>query len=200
MFSRFMIETRGSSIIIKNDNLTLLCYNDQMKQIDGFPPYCVDECGNVFSLRYNKIRTLKPNTTKDGYKQVIMKRDGKSVSRFVHRLVALTFLPNPDNLPQVHHIDNNPSNNHLSNLRWVTGSENINEMLISRGSFYIIEVIATGETVRVTNLDKWCRDNGHKNTHLRETYSGRLKSHHGLRIIKKGQVTNPSLICNQQEF
>jgi hypothetical protein len=59
-----------------------------------------------------------------GYKQIGIMIDGKCKLMKVHRVIAITWLDNPNNLPEVHHIDNNRSNNELSNLRWVTKSEN----------------------------------------------------------------------------
>ena len=59
-----------------------------------------------------------------GYYRVELNKDGKSTSFLVHRLVASTFIPNPENKREVNHIDGNPSNNHLDNLEWVTSSEN----------------------------------------------------------------------------
>ena len=59
------------------------------------------------------------------YRVVSLQQDGKQKHYYVHRLVAEAFLPNPDNLPQVNHIDGNPSNNHVENLEWVTAKENV---------------------------------------------------------------------------
>lgn len=57
---------------------------------------------------------------------VIMTDTGKRVNKMIHRLMAETFLPNPDNLPEIDHIDGNALNNNLDNLRWVTRLENNN--------------------------------------------------------------------------
>lgn len=59
------------------------------------------------------------------YRCVYVKENGKQKGYYVHRLVAQAFIPNPENKPQVNHIDGNPSNNRLDNLEWVTESENI---------------------------------------------------------------------------
>lgn len=67
---------------------------------------------------------LTPNTTHHDYQQVKFSIDGKKSQKLVHRLVAMTFIPNPDNLPQVNHKDGNAGNNAVENLEWCTASQN----------------------------------------------------------------------------
>lgn len=75
-------------------------------------------------LRKGKI--LKQAINSHGYPCVTIKYlDGHQRVVGVHRLVALAFLPNPDNKPQINHIDGNKQNNHVSNLEWCTASENL---------------------------------------------------------------------------
>jgi hypothetical protein len=61
----------------------------------------------------------------NGYDQVQLRQDGKSSSLLVHRIVAAAFLPNPDGLPVVHHIDACRHNNHVDNLEWTCYSGNM---------------------------------------------------------------------------
>lgn len=68
---------------------------------------------------------LKPVRSKDGYLRCNIAQDGKFRLWLVHRLVAEAFIPNPDNKPEVNHIDGDKSNNNVSNLEWVTREENI---------------------------------------------------------------------------
>lgn len=72
-----------------------------------------------------KGRVLKNNKLKDGYKQVLLMVDNKKDYEKVHRLVAQTFIPNPDNKPQVNHKNGNKGDNRVENLEWVTRSENM---------------------------------------------------------------------------
>lgn len=72
-----------------------------------------------------KGRILKQAKTSDGYKTVQLFKDNGLKTFKVHRMIALTFIPNPNNKPEVNHIDGNKSNNHISNLEWVTRSENL---------------------------------------------------------------------------
>jgi len=68
---------------------------------------------------------LKPQRTKDGYMRLRFNVNGKLVSRSAHRITATTFLPNPDNLPQVNHRNCIRTDNRVENLEWVTLKENI---------------------------------------------------------------------------
>lgn len=71
-----------------------------------------------------KGRILKQQLNNKGYMYVRICVNGKTTTLLVHRLVAVTFLPNPDNLPEVNHKDNDPTNNRLDNLEWCTHKYN----------------------------------------------------------------------------
>lgn len=86
--------------------------------------YMVDARGNVFSLKRNRVMT--PCKSNNGYLQVHLTKDGKMKSFKIHRLVAMAFIPNPYNLPQVNHKDEDKCNNHVDNLEWCTQSYNLN--------------------------------------------------------------------------
>lgn len=87
--------------------------------------YEISNLGRVKSLKDNLGRDreliLKPQKRKDGYFTIELKRSTK----FLHRIVAEAFIPNPENKPQVNHKDSNRENNQTGNLEWVTASENI---------------------------------------------------------------------------
>jgi hypothetical protein len=98
-----------------------------MTTIKGFENYSVDDQGNVFSFPKKTrkgIRILKYNIAKTGYGLVDLCRDGKVKKFLVHRLIAETLLPNPNNKEQVNHINGNKLDNRLENLEWNTRSEN----------------------------------------------------------------------------
>lgn len=89
--------------------------------------YSIDADGNVFSHKSGRI--LKPELAKNGYKRITLCNhvNGKlKITRYLlHRLVAEHFVPNPNNLPNVNHIDNDRSNAAASNLEWCTHSDNM---------------------------------------------------------------------------
>ena len=75
--------------------------------------------------RLHKGKVLSPGKDKDGYLSVVLSCNGKHKKIAVHRLVAQAFIPNPDNLPQVNHRDENPSNDNVDNLEWCTAKYNL---------------------------------------------------------------------------
>lgn len=91
------------------------------KAIQGYNGwYYVSNCGNVLSLKQKRPAVLKPQNTGKGYYYVDL--EGKQYK--IHRLVANTFLTNPDKKPVVHHRDGNKHNNRLENLEFATYKEN----------------------------------------------------------------------------
>ena len=84
----------------------------------------VKTCYEAYKLHKGKI--LSPGKSKLGYLQVSLCNNGKIHQIKIHRLVAQAFLPNPDNLPEVNHRDENPGNNNVDNLEWCTRKYNVN--------------------------------------------------------------------------
>ena len=93
--------------------------------------YEVSNIGRVRSLdrfyyRLHKGKVLSPTKDRYGYLTVTLNCNGKSKTIKIHRLVAQAFLPNPDNLPQVNHKDEDKTNNNVDNLEWCTAKYNVN--------------------------------------------------------------------------
>lgn len=85
----------------------------------GFPNYKIAEDGTITNKKTGKVMTHHINNKLNGYKIVVLRINKTSKTQLVHRLLALHFIPNPENKPDVDHIDRNKLNNALSNLRWV---------------------------------------------------------------------------------
>lgn len=114
---------------------------DTFKPIPGFEGYSINEAGTVVKPEYVinqlsqvggvmtrrviKERVVKHRVSNMGYLTVKIYKYKSVETRFVHRLVALTYIPNPENKPQINHIDGDRLNCHASNLEWTTQSENM---------------------------------------------------------------------------
>ena len=111
---------------------------EEWKDIEGYEGiYQVNSDGRVKSLDriisgyhtnnfHARGRIIKPTICVNGYAEVHLCRNGKRKVFLIHRLVAKHFIPNPDNLPEVNHKDENPKNNAAYNLEWCTSKYNAN--------------------------------------------------------------------------
>lgn len=83
------------------------------------------EVSNLGRVRNSKHYIMKPHLSDDGYLWIYLASKTSPNNTSIHRLVAKTFIPNPEGKPQVNHLDGNKTNNRVEKLEWVTGSENV---------------------------------------------------------------------------
>lgn len=161
-----------------------------IKDFEGL--YQVSNWGRVKSLNYNhtgKEWILKPRKSGKGYLSVTLSKDGKCKNFLVHRLVAEVFIPNPLNLPQINHKDENPSNNNVSNLEFCDQKYNINygnrnkkvsnKMTNGKLSKPVLQFSKTGDFIREWKSTAECGRNGFKQVAVCRCCNGKLKTHKG---------------------
>ena len=113
----------------------------ELRPIPGFPGYSASSDGRIWSEPKSTHKTgrwLRPSRKKSGHIQLVLRRNGRYSTQFVHRLVLAAFVgPCPPGMEACHYPDPNPSNNHVSNLRWDTRTEN-NKDSVRHGTSYTI--------------------------------------------------------------
>lgn len=111
-------------VIPGTDNLYFADESGEIKSADRDRPYLSH--GTIAGSYKRKGKVLKQTINSHGYPCVTIKfLNGSQKVVQVHRLIARTFIPNPDNKPQINHIDGNKKNNNVKNLEWCTASENL---------------------------------------------------------------------------
>jgi len=127
---------------------------EQWKTIQDFEEYAVSNHGRVARI-VGKRRILKVGIV-GGYRRVNLYKSGKAFSRKIARLVAQAFIPNPLGLPEVNHIKNPKTNDHVSNLEWMTHSQQIkhavDNSLYHRGSQLSHHKLTTKDVLKIQQL------------------------------------------------
>lgn len=155
-----------------------------MSNIEGFENYSIDEKGKVFSIKRGKF--LKPKKDKDGYMCYTLYNEGKREHKFEHRLVAQAFIPNPDNKPQINHINGIKHDNRIENLEWCTNSENQIHSYrvlgtINKGGLPRKKVIGLDDGIVYESVSSASRHNNTTPTKISECCRGVLKKTGGRR-------------------
>ena len=162
--------------------------DEYWKDIEGFPGYQVSSEGRIRSFWNNAHNiTNEPNIItgvkdKDGYIRVHLHVDTKSKIVSLHRLIAKAFIPNPDNKPQVNHINGIKDDNRVKNLEWCTLSENRQHAydtgLQNPPGEQPVKIIETGEVFK--SISECARQiNGHESG-IRKCLYGERHTHKGL--------------------
>lgn len=148
-----------------------------MRDIPGFEGlYAATEDGKIYSYRTDKY--LKSAGSKGDYQMVLLQVNNKRHFDYVHRLVAMAYLDNPDNLAEVNHKDHVRDNNHVDNLEWVTKYDNLRDRHLG----IPIRCIETGKVYN--SMNQACKELKIKQPNMTAYLRGRLQSVKGLHFEK----------------
>lgn len=98
---------------------------EQWKSVPNYSRYLISSEGRVWNIAKHRLMQVRKNNFDDYWGVAVVNDSGEAKGRPTHRLVAEAFIPNPEDKPQVNHIDGNKANNCASNLEWCTGPENV---------------------------------------------------------------------------
>jgi len=154
------------------------------KQIKGFEDYSITDDGTVISYKYKEPRIMKTWLQKSGYENIKLCKDNKCQHFLIHRLVAETFIENPNCLPEVNHKNKKRADNRVENLEWCTRIENLQDSYSTlspiRNKIECILYSPTGEPIdsfismvaaaRYANKEYGCSISGMQKNHCSKGY------------------------------
>lgn len=165
--------------------------NEIWRPIKGYEGlYEVSNLGRVRSLdrwcshrrgkQLKKGKILLGGKDYDGYRLVLLYKEGKRKTFKVHRLVAEAFIPNPNNLPQVNHKDENKLNNSVDNLEWCDAKYNSNYGThLEKISKKVLQYDLEGNFIKEWQSTRECERNGFSHTGISSCCRGKLKYYKG---------------------
>lgn len=161
----------------------------------AYTGYYISLEGDVYGPgRYGYGKILTPTPDRDGHLYITVTTEDGHIRKYVHVLLAETLIPNPHNYPFVRHLDDNPDNNHISNLAWDTSYDNVHDM-IRNGTAYCLKCRTPGKVLDIMTGDIFSFESQREAAnHCGVTYSAFT------RILnrKRGQV-NGYVICYENE-
>ena len=151
--------------------------------------------------QFIKERVLKPYGNGRGYMRVGIRSNGKRDFKYIHRLVAQTFLPNHNSLPEINHKDNNPLNNNVSNLEWCTHEYNIAyrekhgtpaKDFVQKSPVYAVN-LKTQETLWFESQTEASRVFGFSVSNVNNVIMGKQKQTHGYLFTNADKNTSDAI-------
>lgn len=159
-----------------------------MKKIKGFDRYFISKEGEILDIEYNnskKCKILKQSTNLDGYKFIQLSKNGKVYNKRINRLVAETYIPNPQQLPQVNHKDENKANNRVENLEWCNAQYNCTYKdrhfrAAKKRRKKVLGFSKEGELLYELDYIGECKKYGFNQGHISAVCLGKRKTHGGI--------------------
>ena len=159
------------------------------KTLEDFPHYKIYPDGRVYSIKLKKYISGHKNR-RGYYAFTLYNIDGKRKHKGLHQLLAMAFIPNPYNYEVVRHLDDNKDNNCLTNLKWGTIKENVQDAIRNNvfkmpdNSKKWLVKTPTNDIMEVNNLTKFCLENNLTKQNLHKTYTGQRNHHKNYQLLK----------------